>query len=181
MRPHRIEPLIESGELAARVRALAAQISADYRGRDLLIVGVLKGAFVFCADLLRHLEGVHPQVDFIACSSYGAATETSGVVRILKDLNEPVTGREVLLVEDIVDTGLTLQYLQAHLRSQSPRSLRTAVLLDKPYRRQVPVEVDYRGFEIPDLFVVGYGIDWAERYRHLPYIGAARFLDGEGA
>lgn len=178
MRPHRIEPLIEADVLAARVRDLAAQISADYQGRDLLIVGVLKGAFVFCADLLRNFQGIHTRVDFIACSSYGVATETSGVVRILKDLNEPVTGREVLLVEDIVDTGLTLQYLQAHLHQQHPRSLRTAVLLDKPYRRQVPVQVDYRGFEIPDLFVVGYGIDWAEHYRHLPYIGAVRFLDG---
>jgi hypoxanthine phosphoribosyltransferase len=176
MRPHRIERLIGAEELAARVRELAAQISADYRGQELLVVGVLKGAFVFCADLLQHLEGVRAQVDFIACSSYGTATETSGVVRILKDLNAPVTDRDVLLVEDIVDTGLTLQYLQAHLRSQGPRSLRTAVLLDKPYRRQVPVPVDYRGFEIPDLFVVGYGIDWAEHYRHLPYIGAVRFL-----
>lgn len=172
---HRIETLIPEADLTAKVAELAGRLSADYAGRSLLVVGVLKGAFVFCADLLRQLRGVEAQVDFIASSSYGAATESSGAVRILKDLDTAVEGRHVLLVEDIVDTGLTLQYLLDHIGRQRPASLRVCVLLDKPSRRQVQVPVEYVGFEIPDEFVVGYGIDWAERYRYLPYIGVVRF------
>lgn len=177
MREHRVDVLIAEDRLLARVGELAAEISAAYQGQELLVVGVLKGAFVFCGDLLRRLQGVDAQVDFIAASSYGTATETSGTVRIVKDLDAAVAGRHVLLVEDIVDTGLTLNYLREHILHQQPASLRICALLDKPSRRRVQVPVDYVGFEIPDVFIVGYGIDWAERYRYLPYIGAVRFPD----
>lgn len=173
-----VEELISPQALAARVKELAAQIRRDYQGRSLLVVGVLKGAFVFTADLVRALDGLNVQVDFIAVSSYGAATETSGTVRILKDLDMPVEGRHVLLVEDILDTGLTLRYLLDYLSRQRPASLRVCVLLDKPSRRKVEVPVDYVGFAIPDRFIVGYGIDWAEQYRHLPYVGALREEEG---
>ncbi|BDG60916.1 hypoxanthine phosphoribosyltransferase [Caldinitratiruptor microaerophilus] len=175
---HSVEPLIAEADLKQKVTELARRISADYAGKSLLVVGVLKGAFVFCADLLRQFQGVDAQVDFIASSSYGAATESSGAVKILKDLDTAVEGRHVLLVEDIVDTGLTLRYLRDHIERQQPASVRICVLLDKPSRRQVDVPVDYVGFEIPDEFVVGYGIDWAERYRYLPYIGVVRFKGG---
>lgn len=176
---HYVEVLLPEELLLPRVGELAREISRDYRGRELLVVGVLKGAFVFCGDLLRELQDVDAQVDFIAASSYGQATETTGTVRIVKDLEAAVAGRHVLLVEDILDTGLTLKYLREHLLHQQPASLKVCVLLDKPSRRRVEVPVDYRGFEIPDEFVVGYGIDWSERYRHLPYIGVVRFPDPE--
>lgn len=170
-----MEVLLPETILLPRVGELAREISRDYQGQSLLVVGVLKGAFIFCGDLLRELQGVDAEVDFIAASSYGAATETTGTVRILKDLDAAVAGRHVLLVEDILDSGLTLQFLRGHLLHQQPASLKVCVLLDKPSRRRVEVPVDYRGFEIPDEFVVGYGIDWAERYRYLPYIGVVRF------
>ncbi|MFO7171422.1 MAG: hypoxanthine phosphoribosyltransferase [Bacillota bacterium] len=176
-----VEELISPQALAARVEELAAQIRRDYQGRSLLVVGVLKGAFVFTADLVRALGGLDVQVDFIAVSSYGAATETSGTVRILKDLDMPVEGRHVLLVEDILDTGLTLRYLRDYLSRQRPASLRVCVLLDKPSRRKVEVPVDYVGFTIPDRFIVGYGIDWAEQFRHLPYVGALREEEAAGS
>lgn len=164
-----MEILLTEQMLARRVAELARAIEADYQGKDLLLVGVLKGAVIFLADLMRHLS-LPLAVDFMAVASYGAATKSSGVVRILKDLDMPLSARHVLLVEDIVDTGLTLRYLLDVLKTRSPASLRTCVLLDKPDRRQVEVPVDYCGFVIPDVFVVGYGLDYAENYRQLPYI-----------
>jgi hypoxanthine phosphoribosyltransferase len=162
--------LLTAEEIAARVAALGAQISQEYAGKDVLVIGILKGAFVFCADLVRQLT-VPTQIDFMAVSSYGASTESSGVIRIVKDLDTSVAGRHVLLVEDIVDSGLTLRYLREYLEHQNPASLKIAVLLDKPSRRKTDVKVDYTGFSIPDEFIVGYGIDYAEQYRHLPYVG----------
>ncbi len=162
--------LLSREQIGERVRQLGEEISRDYAGQEILVVGILKGAFVFCADLLRTLT-VPARVDFMAVSSYGNATESSGVIRIIKDLDSSVEGRHVLLVEDIVDSGLTLRYLREYLGHQNPASLRVAVLLDKPSRRKTEVAVDYTGFTIPDEFIVGYGIDYAEQYRHLPYIG----------
>lgn len=162
--------LISKEQIDARVREMAEQINRDLAGERIVVVGILKGAFVFCADLLRHLT-LSTRVDFMAVSSYGSATESSGVIRIVKDLDTPVEGEHVLLVEDIVDSGLTLRYLKEYLMRHHPASLQTAVLLDKPSRRQTEVSVEYVGFTIPDAFVVGYGIDWAEQYRNLPYIG----------
>lgn len=162
--------LIGAEELQGRVRELGEQISRDFAGQEVLVIGILKGAFVFCADLMRTLS-VATQVDFMAVSSYGNSTESSGVIRIVKDLDSSVEGRHVLLVEDIVDSGLTLRYLREYLEHQHPASLKVCVLLDKPSRRKTQVVVDYTGFQIPDEFIVGYGIDFAERYRNLPYIG----------
>ncbi|WP_205695790.1 hypoxanthine phosphoribosyltransferase [Conexibacter sp. SYSU D00693] len=168
---HQGEVLITSEELQAKVRELAAQINADYAGRDVLLVCVLKGAVLFLADLLRCLE-VPAEVEFMAVSSYGAATETSGVVRVLKDLDRSIDGRHVLVVEDIVDSGLTLDYLLRMLEERRPASLEVCALLTKPERRQVQLEARYVGFEIPDRFVVGYGLDHDERLRGLPHIAA---------
>ncbi|HEY8346165.1 MAG TPA: hypoxanthine phosphoribosyltransferase [Symbiobacteriaceae bacterium] len=165
-----IGELISAEQIQRRVRELGEEISRDYQGKEILIVGILKGAFVFCADLMRTLS-VPARVDFMAVSSYGQSTESSGVIRILKDLDASVTGKHVLLVEDIVDTGLTLRYLREYLQRQEPASLKVCVLLDKPSRRKTPVTVEYVGFTIPDEFIVGYGIDYAEQYRYLPYIG----------
>jgi hypoxanthine phosphoribosyltransferase len=162
--------LLSAEQVETRVAELGAAISRDYAGKEILVVGILKGAFVFCADLIRRLE-VPAQVDFMAVSSYGQSTESSGVIKITKDLDASVEGKHVLLVEDIADTGLTLRYLREYLERQRPASLRVCVLLDKPSRRKTEVTVDYIGFTIPDEFVVGYGIDYAEQYRHLPYIG----------
>lgn len=162
--------LLSEEQIRARVAEMGRQISQDYHGQPVLVIGILKGAFVFCADLMRSMT-VETQVDFMAVSSYGNATESSGVIRIVKDLDTPVEGRHVLLVEDIVDSGLTLKYLKEYLGHQNPASLKVAVLLDKPSRRKTEVAVDYTGFAIPDEFIVGYGIDYAEQYRHLPYIG----------
>lgn len=168
-----VEVMFTARRVSNTVAALARQISMDYAGRELLVVAVLKGAFVFCADLVRRLT-VPATVDFIACCSYGRPTEASGVVRILKDLDANVEGRNVLLVEDIVDSGLTLRYLLDYISRQRPASLATCVLLDRPSHRRVPVPVTYRGFTIPEEFVVGYGLDWQEQYRHLPYLGKLR-------
>lgn len=162
--------LLSTEVIQAKVAELGAQISRDYAGEEVVVVGILKGAFVFCADLLRQIT-VPTQVDFMAVSSYGQSTESSGVIKILKDLDTAVEGRHVLLVEDIVDSGLTLRYLREYVAHQNPASVKICVLLDKPSRRKTEVPVDYRGFEIPDEFIVGYGIDYAERYRNLPYIG----------
>ena len=152
------------------MREMAGEISFDYRDREeVILVGILKGAFVFLADLVRFLS-VPARVDFMCVSSYGKATTTSGVVRILKDLDESVEGRHVLLVEDIVDTGLTLQYLKDNLETRGAASVEVCVLLDKQERRLVDVPLDYCGFTVPDRFLVGYGLDYRERYRHLPYI-----------
>ena len=164
------EVLIDESALAQRVAELGAEISADYRGRDLLLVGVLKGAVFFIADLMRALE-VPCEVDFMAISSYGDETDSSGVVRILKDLDIPLQDRHVLVVEDIIDSGLTLSYLMRNLRAREPASLEICALLTKPGRREIEVPVRYVGFEIPNRFVVGYGLDYAERYRNLRYVG----------
>jgi hypoxanthine phosphoribosyltransferase len=164
------EVLIDEETLAARVAELGAEVSADYEGRDLLLIGVLKGAVFFMADLMRHLT-VTCEVDFMAISSYGAATDSSGIVRILKDLDISIEGRDVLVVEDIIDSGLTLSYLMRNLESREPATLDVCALLTKPSRREVDVPVRYVGFEIPNKFVVGYGLDFAERYRNLPYVG----------
>jgi hypoxanthine phosphoribosyltransferase len=164
------EILIDEETLAARVAELGADVSADYEGRDLLLIGVLKGAVFFMADLMRHLT-VACEVDFMAISSYGDATDSSGIVRILKDLDISIEGRDVLVVEDIIDSGLTLSYLMRNLESREPASLEICALLTKPERREIDVPVRYVGFEIPNKFVIGYGLDFAERYRNLPYVG----------
>jgi hypoxanthine phosphoribosyltransferase len=167
------EVLIDEETLQARVAELGAEVTRDYRGRDLLLVGVLKGAIFFMADLMRRIE-LPCEVDFMAISSYGAGVDSSGVVRILKDLDVSVEGRNVLIVEDIVDSGLTLSYLLRNLEARHPASLEVCALLTKPERRANEVECRYVGFEIPNRFVIGYGLDFAERYRNLPYIGVLR-------
>jgi hypoxanthine phosphoribosyltransferase len=163
------EILVQQDELAHRVRQLGEEISRDYRGRDLFLVGVLKGAVFFLSDLMRYLE-VPCEVDFMAVSSYGSSTDSSGIVRILKDLDAPIQGREVLIVEDIVDSGLTLSYLLRTLKAREPASLEVCALLTKPERRKVDLPIRYVGFEIPNRFVIGYGLDHAERFRNLPYV-----------
>jgi hypoxanthine phosphoribosyltransferase len=165
--------LVSADDLARRVRELAAEISQDYAGKDLVLIGVLKGAVFFLSDLMRHLT-VPCEVDFMAVASYGSATKSSGVVRILKDLDAVIEGRDVLIVEDIVDSGLTLQYLLRNLAGRSPGSLEVCALLIKPERREVELDTRYVGFEIPNEFVVGYGLDHAERYRNLPYVAALK-------
>jgi hypoxanthine phosphoribosyltransferase len=164
------EILIDEDVLAARIAELGREISEDYAGRDLLLLGVLKGAVFFMSDLMRHLT-VPCEIDFMAISSYGASTDSSGVVRILKDLDINIEGRHVLVVEDIIDSGLTLSYLVRNLESREPASLEICALLTKPARREIDVPVRYTGFEIPNKFVIGYGLDFAERYRNLPYVG----------
>jgi len=164
------EILIDEETLGARIVELGAEISADYQGRDLLLIGVLKGAVFFMADLMRHLT-VQCEVDFMAISSYGDSTDSSGVVRILKDLDINIEGRDVLVVEDIIDSGLTLSYLMRNLESREPASLEVCALMTKPARREIDVPMRYIGFEIPNRFVVGYGLDFGERYRNLPYVG----------
>lgn len=161
--------LIPAERIAARVAELADRISEDYEGRPLLVVGVLKGAWVFLADLVRHLR-LPLHCDFVRISSYGMGMQTSGDPQMLLDATEPIEGRDVLIVDDILDTGISIDWLCQHFRAQQPRSLRLCVLLDKPSRRRVPIVADYTGFEIPDQFVVGYGIDCAEEYRELPYL-----------
>lgn len=171
-RPGRV--LIPADDLQRRVSELAAEISADYEGRDLLVVGVLKGAVFFIADLVRELT-VPCELDFMAVSSYGSATHSSGVVRILKDLDYPIAGRHVLVVEDVIDSGLTLTYLVRNLQSREPASLEICTLLTKPRHRELPLTTRYQGFDLPDVFVVGYGLDYDERFRPLPHIAE---LDG---
>jgi hypoxanthine phosphoribosyltransferase len=164
------EVLIEEDVLRSRVVELGDEISRDYDGRELLLIGVLKGAVFFMADLMRQLT-VPCEIDFMAISSYGASTDSSGVVRILKDLDINIEGRDVLVVEDIIDSGLTLSYLMRNLEAREPASLEVCALLTKPARREIDVPVRYVGFEIPNRFVIGYGLDFAERYRNLPYVG----------
>jgi hypoxanthine phosphoribosyltransferase len=165
------EIMVQADDLQRRVRELGAEVSKDYEGRDLLLVCVLKGAVFFLADLMREIT-CPCEVDFMAVSSYGSATDSSGVVRILKDLDRPIEDLDVLIVEDIVDSGLTLQYLLRNLGARNPRSLEVCALLTKPERRKVQLEPRYVGFEIPDRFAIGYGLDHAERYRNLPYVAA---------
>jgi hypoxanthine phosphoribosyltransferase len=164
------EVLIDRDVLQRRIQELGEEISTDYAGRDLLLVGVLKGAVFFMADLMRNLT-IPCEIDFMAISSYGVATDSSGVVRILKDLDINIEGRDVLVVEDIIDSGLTLSYLIRNLEAREPASLEVCSLLTKPDRREIDVPVRYVGFEIPNRFVIGYGLDFAERYRNLPYVG----------
>jgi hypoxanthine phosphoribosyltransferase len=164
------EVLIDADALRSRIAELGEAVSAHYAGQDLLLIGVLKGAVFFMADLMRHLT-VPCEVDFMAISSYGAQTDSSGVVRILKDLDINIEGRNVLVVEDIIDSGLTLSYLMRNLESREPASLEVCALLTKPARREIEVPVRWIGFEIPNRFVIGYGLDFAERYRNLPYVG----------
>lgn len=165
------EILVPAEDLERRVRELAAEVSRDYAGRDLVLVGVLKGAVFFLSDLMRNLD-IPCEVDFMAVASYGSATRSSGVVRILKDLDAVIEGRDVLIVEDIVDSGLTLQYLLRNLAGRNPRSLEVCALLVKPERRQVDLQARYVGFEIPNRFAIGYGLDYNERYRNLPFVAA---------
>ena len=165
--------LITADEIADKITDLAKQITEDYRGKDLLLVGVLKGAFVFMSDLAREVQ-LPIEFDFMAVSSYGSSTKSSGVVRILKDLDYEITGRHVLLVEDIIDSGLTISYLLRYLEARQPASLEICSLFWKKGEQAVPLDVKYPGFEIPPVFVVGYGLDHAERYRNLPYIGVLK-------
>jgi hypoxanthine phosphoribosyltransferase len=166
----RLVTMLSSEQIAARVKELGAQIAKDYKDRNLVLVVVLKGSFIFAADLCRAIDG-HLRVDFLGVRSYGEGTETSGVVQITQDLSRPIAGEDVVIVEDIVDTGLTIAHLMDLFRTRSPRSVKVCALLHKPARSRVAVNIDFLGFTIEDKFVVGYGLDFAEKYRNLPYIG----------
>jgi hypoxanthine phosphoribosyltransferase len=167
------EVLVSREALAARVSELGAAITADYADKEILMVGVLRGAVIFMADLARAVQ--RPvSIDFMAVSSYGQSTSSTGVVRFIKDLDEDIKGRHVLIVEDIIDSGLTLKYLYENLQKRNPASIKICTLLNKPSRRKVDVPVAYNGFDIPDYFVVGYGLDYAEKYRNLPYVGVLK-------
>lgn len=176
---YEVEKVLIDGEtISKKVVELASEVAACYSGKEFVAVGILKGAIFFLADLVRHLPfESRVKIDFMAVSSYGASTKSSGIVKIVKDLDTDIKGRDVLLVEDILDTGLTLSYLQELLRGRSPRSLRTCVLLDKPDRRRVDVHVDFKGFSIPDEFVVGYGLDYSGFWRNLPDIHVAKAIE----
>lgn len=165
--------LISEEEIAAKVQALGAQISKDYAGKNLVLVSVLKGSVLFMADLMRAID-IPCTIDFMVVSSYGSGVKTSGVVKIIKDLDIDLTGKDILMVEDILDSGKTLHYLTHLLNDRKPASIRIATLLDKPERREAPVTADYFGFTVPDAFVVGYGLDYDEEYRNLPYIGVLK-------
>ncbi len=169
--PDIAEILVQPDELQHRVAELGAEISRDYADRELLLICVLKGAVFFLSDLMRHIEPPC-EVDFMAVASYGSSTDSSGVVRILKDLDAPIEGRDVLIVEDIVDSGLTLNYLLRYLSARNPKTLEVCALLTKPSRRQVELTPRYTGFEIPNRFAIGYGLDHAERFRNLPFVAA---------
>jgi len=167
------EVLINSEEIAEKVKAMAAKISRDYAGKEVVLVCVLKGAVVFLSDLMRHLT-IPCIVDYVDWSSYGSSTSSSGVFRILRDLEESVESRHVLIIEDIIDTGLTLHYLQRHIRGRNPASVKVAALLDKPSRRKIEARADYCGFQVPDEFVVGYGLDYEQKYRNMPFVGVLK-------
>ena len=162
--------LLSEDEIREKVRELGGKITADYKNSNLMLVTVLKGAVVFLADLMRQID-VPAEIDFMVVSSYGSGVKSSGVVKIVKDLDVPLAGKDILIVEDILDSGLTLSYIKELLESRGPRSIRIATLLDKPSRRKVDLQADYIGFSVPDEFVIGYGLDYAEKYRNLPYIG----------
>ncbi len=168
-----LKVLISEQELKAKVAELGKRISEDYRGKNLLMISILKGSVVFMADLMRAID-IHARIDFMSVSSYGAGTKTSGVVKIVKDLDIPLAGYDLLIVEDILDSGLTLAYISELLHSRNPKSIRICTLLDKPERRKADVHADYFGFEVPDEFVVGYGLDYDEKYRNLPYVGVLK-------
>ena len=167
----RLVTMLSQEQIAARVKELGAQIAAEYKDRHVVLVVVLKGSFIFAADLCRAIDMTTVRVDFLGVRSYGEGTETSGVVQITQDLSKPIAGEDVIIVEDIVDTGLTIAHLMDLFRTRQPRSVKVCALLHKPARARVEVKVDYLGFTIEDKFVVGYGLDYAERYRNLPYIG----------
>ncbi len=169
-----LEILLSSDAIARRVRELASEISADYRGRQPHLIGVLKGAWVFMADLIRHLRLEDITVDFLGIASYGSATQSTGDVRITKDLDMSIEGREVLIIEDVLDTGRTIQHLMDFMESRKPQSLKLVTLLDKPSARIIPVKADYVGFSIPNVFVVGYGLDFDQRYRRFPDVRVLR-------
>jgi hypoxanthine phosphoribosyltransferase len=173
MHPDVSHIILSEDQVQAKVRELGQAISRDYAGEAVLMIAVLRGAFLFVADLIREVD-IPAEVDFMAVSSYGSTTKSSGVVRILKDLDETIEGRNVLVVEDILDTGLTLKYLLKNLASRRPKTLEVATLLAKTGKQRVPIDCRYVGFDIPDEFVVGYGLDYAERYRNLPYIGVLK-------
>jgi len=162
--------LLSQEQIARRVAELGEEISRDYQGKNLLMISVLKGSVVFMADLMRAID-IPMKIDFMAVSSYGAGVKTTGVVKILKDLDHPIAGHDLLIVEDILDSGVTLSYLSGILCARRPKSIKLVALLDKPGRRQIAIEADYVGFQIPDVFVVGYGLDFDERYRNLPFVG----------
>lgn len=174
----RIKPFITAAAIAERVAQLGAEIARDYEGQELVLVAVLKGSFLFAADLARSIPDGHVQFDFLGLASYGDSTRSSGVVQITHDLSKPIEGKHVLIVEDIVDTGLTMAYLMENLATRRPASVRVCSLLHKPSRTVKEVRIDYLGFTIPDLFVIGYGLDYAQRYRNLPYLGV---IDDEPA
>lgn len=167
------EILFNEEEIAKKVKELAKKITEDYRGKDLTVIGILKGSNIFMGDLIRKID-IPLQIDFMVVSSYGQSTESSGIVRVIKDLDYSIEGKNILIVEDIIDTGLTLAYLKEILLKRKPQSVKICSLLDKPARRRVDLEVDYIGFETPDEFIVGYGIDYSEKYRNLPYIAALK-------
>lgn len=167
------EVLLSKEELAKKVAELGVKISTDYKDKNLLLVGILKGSVVFMSDLMKEIT-IPTRIDFMSVSSYGAGVKTSGVVKIVKDLDIPLQGYDVLIVEDILDSGLTLHYIIELLKSRNPQSVKICTLLDKPYSRRVDVKTDYHGFEIPDKFVVGYGLDYAEKYRNLPFVGVLK-------
>ncbi|MFA9380341.1 MAG: hypoxanthine phosphoribosyltransferase [Acetanaerobacterium sp.] len=165
--------LITEDEISASVREMGRRISEDYRGKNLLLISILKGSVVFMADLMRAID-IHARIDFMSVSSYGAGTRSSGVVKIVKDLDMPIEGFDVLIVEDILDSGMTLSYITELLEARDPASIRICTLLDKPERRKADIRADYVGFEVPDEFVVGYGLDFSEKYRNLPYVGVLK-------
>ncbi|MBR1860317.1 MAG: hypoxanthine phosphoribosyltransferase [Lachnospiraceae bacterium] len=174
MEAHHIEGLISEEEVDKRIKAIGEQISRDYEGKEVHLICVLKGGSFFLCELAKRIT-VPVSLDFMSVSSYGGDTKSSGVVKIVKDLDEPIAGKDVIIVEDIVDSGRTLSYLLSMMRDRKPASLRLCTLLDKPSRRVTDVKVDYTGFEIPDEFVVGYGLDYDQKYRNLPYIGVVKF------
>lgn len=165
--------LFSEKEIEEKVIELGNQITKEYKGKELVLIGVLKGANIFMSDLMRKIDAPIT-IDFMAVSSYGLSTTSSGVVKILKDLDKSIADKHVIIVEDIIDTGLTLHYLCENLRSRNPKSLKICTLLDKPERRKVSLKVDYKGFDIPDEFIIGYGIDYAEKYRNLPFVATLK-------
>lgn len=164
------EVMYTEEQLRDKIKEMGTKISEDYKGKELLLIGILKGSVMFMADLMKEID-IACSMDFMAVSSYGASTESSGVVKIIKDLDFPIEGKDVLIVEDIIDSGITLSYLQDYLKSKGPNSLEIAALLSKPARRKAQIDAKYIGFDVPDFFLVGYGLDYAEKYRNLPYIG----------
>ena len=169
--PRTVNELISAAKIAERIKELGAQITRDYAGRELVLVGVLKGSFLFLADLARAIDSTDVRVEFLGVQSYGDETSSSGAVEITFDLKKPIEGKHVLVVEDIVDTGLTMDYIKKNLATRGPASVKLCSLLHKPARQKIAIDIDYLGFTIPDLFVIGYGLDFAQRYRNLPFIG----------